>query len=60
MILGKKSHYTNVSKYVLIFKMDAEMSVIFADFSREKSLKNPSIDINRSEMTDIVILVQNW
>ena len=41
MLFGKKkSHYTILSNYVIIFKMDADMSEIFADFSREKSQKN--------------------
>ena len=36
------------------------MSVIFADFSMKKSLKNAPIDFDRSGITDIVILAQNW
>ena len=40
MFFGTKSHYTILSNYVTIFKVDAEMSEIFTDFSREKSQKN--------------------
>ena len=40
MFFGTKSRYTILSNYVTIFKMDAEMSEIFTDFSREKSQKN--------------------
>ena len=40
MFFGTKSHYTILSNYVTIFGVDAEMSEIFADFSREKSQKN--------------------
>ena len=36
---GKNFYYTNFSNYVIIFKVDAEMSVIFAEFPRQKSLK---------------------
>ena len=31
-----------LSNYILTFKMDTEISEIFADFSREKSQKNSS------------------
>ena len=40
MFFGTKSHYTILSNYATIFKVDAEMSEIFTDFSREKSQKN--------------------
>ena len=40
MFFGTKSHYTILSNYVTIFEVDAEMSEIFTDFSREKSQKN--------------------
>ena len=40
MFFGTKSHYTIHSNYVTIFEVDAEMSEIFTDFSREKSQKN--------------------
>ena len=37
--------------------MDAEMSEIFEDFSRENPRKLSPINFNRSEITDIAILV---
>ena len=40
MFFGTKSHYTILSNYVTIFEVDAEMSEIFTDFSREKFQKN--------------------
>ena len=40
MFFGTKSHYTILSNYVTIFEVDAEMSEVFTDFSREKSQKN--------------------
>ena len=40
MFFDTKSHYTILSNYVAIFKVDAEMSEIFTDFSRKKSQKN--------------------
>ena len=40
MFFDTKSHYTILSNYVTIFEVDAEMSEIFTDFSREKSQKN--------------------
>ena len=45
------------SPSVVVIKMDAQMSEIFADFS---SRTIPHKDFNRSEVTDTVILVQNW
>ena len=40
MFFGTKSQYRILSNYVTIFKVDAEMSEIFTDFSREKFQKN--------------------
>ena len=59
ILFGKKFHYTILSNHVMIFKVDAEMSEIFADCSRENPRKIPPIDFNRSEINDIAILVQN-
>ena len=39
IVFGKKSQYRNLSNYIIILKVDAEMAVIFVDFSREKCLK---------------------
>ena len=55
MFFGTKFHYTIISNYVTIFKVDAEMSEIFTDFPR----KNLLIDFNGSEIIDIVTLAQN-
>ena len=60
MFFGTNSHYTILSNCLTIFKVDAEMSEIFTDFSREKSQKNLlPIDFNGSEIIDIVVLGRN-
>ena len=59
MFFGTKSHYTILLNYVTIFKVDAEMSEIFTDFSRENPRKILPIDFNGSEIIDIVILAPN-
>ena len=46
---------TILSNYVMIFKVDVQMSEILMDFAREKSQKILPIDFNRSEITDIVV-----
>ena len=40
LLFGTKSHYTILSNYLIFFKVDAEMSEIFTDFSRGKYQKN--------------------
>ena len=37
ILFGTKSHHTIFSNYVMIFKVNAKMSEIFADFSRKNS-----------------------
>ena len=59
MFFGTKSHYTILSNYVTIFKVDAEMSEIFTDFSRKNPRKILPIDFNGSEIIDIVVLARN-
>ena len=57
ILFGTESHYTILSNYVMIFKVDAQMSKIFIDFQGKNSRKIPPIDFNRSEITDIVISI---
>ena len=45
---------------MLISKMDAEISEIFEDFSREKPRKIPPIYFNRLENSDISVSVGNF
>ena len=40
ILFGNKYHHTILSNYIIIFKVDPEISEIFVDFSGEKSQKN--------------------
>ena len=51
---------TTPVKLLIIFQVDAEMSEMFADFSRKSPRKIPPFDFNRSEITNIVILARNY
>ena len=55
--------YPNIylSKTIMIFRVGAEMGVIFMDFSREKSWNNLPIDCNEQlPITKIVILDKTY
>ena len=48
------------NKNFWVFKVDADASVIFLDFSSKEIFeKNPPVDCNRSEIIDIIVLVRN-
>ena len=59
MLFGTKSHYTLIN-CVMIFKVDAQMLEILMDFSMENPGKNPPFDFNRSGITAIVAIAQDW
>ena len=55
ILLNTKYHYTILSNWAMIFKLDGQMSEIFVDFSMKNPRKILSIDFSRSEITEIVV-----
>ena len=47
-----------LSNRIMIFRVGAEIDVIFVDFSKEKPWNNSPIDSNEYEITDIIIFRQ--
>ena len=53
------SQDTNLLNYVLIFRVGAQMDVIFVDFPKENPWNNPSIEYTGEECADPVELDRN-